>query len=98
MYFNKINKRKMISKELKQELIQKYGDNPNDSGKPEVQIAILSARITDITKHLSNAKKDNHSRRGLIILVSKRRKLLDYLKKNQISRYRNIIAMLGLRK
>ena len=90
----------MISKELKQELIQKYGDNPNDSGKPEVQIAILSARITDITKHVTNYsyKKDNHSRRGLIMLVSKRRKLLDYLKKSQIERYRNIIAALGLRK
>jgi small subunit ribosomal protein S15 len=89
----------MISKELKQELIQKYGDNPNDSGKPEVQIAILSARITDITKHLANyAKKDNHSRRGLIMLVSKRRKMLDYLKGKQIDRYRNIIAALGLRK
>ena len=88
----------MISKELKQELIQKYGDNPNDSGKSEVQIAILSARITDITKHLSTSKKDNHSRRGLIMLVSKRRKLLSYLKKTQIERYRNIIAALGLRK
>ena len=89
----------MISKELKQEIIQKYGDNPNDSGKPEVQIAILSARITDITKHLTtNAKKDNHSRRGLIMLVSKRRKMLDYLKKTKIDRYRNIVAALGLRK
>ncbi len=88
----------MISKDLKQELIQKYGNNLNDSGKPEVQIAILSARITDITKHVSIAKKDNHSRRGLIMLVSKRRKLLDYLKKTHIDRYRNIIAALGLRK
>jgi len=88
----------MISKEIKQELIQKYGDNPNDSGKPEVQIAILSARITDITKHLQNSKKDNHSRRGLIMLVSKRRKLLDYLKKTKIDRYRSIIAALGIRK
>ena len=88
----------MISKELKQELVQKYGDNPNDSGKPEVQVAILSARITDITKHVSTAKKDNHSRRGLIMLVSKRRKLLDYLKRKHIDRYRNIIAALGLRK
>jgi small subunit ribosomal protein S15 len=88
----------MISKELKSELIQKYGDNPNDSGKAEVQIAILTSRIADITKHLSNAKKDNHTRRGLIMLVSKRRKLLDYLKKNHIDRYRNIIAALGIRK
>ena len=88
----------MISKEIKAELIQKYGDTPNDSGKPEVQIAILSARITDITKHLQNSKKDNHSRRGLIMLVSKRRKLLDYLKKTKIDRYRSIIAALGIRK
>jgi len=88
----------MISKEVKQELIKKYGDNPNDSGKPEVQIAILSTRISDITKHLQNSKKDNHSRRGLIMLVSKRRKLLDYLKRTQIARYRSIIAALGLRK
>ena len=88
----------MISKEIKAELIQKYGDNPKDSGKPEVQVAILSARISDITKHLSTKKKDNHSRRGLTMLVSKRRKLLDYLKTNDISRYRNIIAALGLRK
>jgi len=88
----------MISKELKAELITKHGNNPNDSGKPEVQIAILSARISDITKHLSTKKKDNHSRRGLTMLVSKRRKLLDYLKINDISRYRNIIAALGLRK
>ena len=89
----------MISKELKQELIQKYGDNLNDSGKPEVQIAILSARIADITKHLTNDhKKDNHSRRGLIMLVSKRRTMLDYLKRTHIERYRNIIAALGLRK
>ena len=88
----------MISKEIKAELIQKYGDNPNDSGKSEVQIAILSARIVDLTKHLSTQAKDNHTRRGLIMLVNKRRKLLDYLKKNNIGRYRNIIASLGLRK
>jgi small subunit ribosomal protein S15 len=88
----------MISKEIKAELIQKYGDNPNDSGKSEVQIAILSARITDLTKHLTTQAKDNHTRRGLIMLVNKRRKLLDYLKKNNIERYRNIIASLGIRK
>jgi small subunit ribosomal protein S15 len=88
----------MISKEQKTELIKKYGDNPNDSGKAEVQIAILSARITDLTKHLSTQTKDNHTRRGLIMLVSKRRKLLDYLKKKQIERYRTIIANLGIRK
>ena len=88
----------MISKEQKAELIKKYGVNPNDSGKAEVQIAILSARIADLTKHLSTQSKDNHTRRGLIMLVSKRRKLLDYLKKKQIDRYRSIIAELGIRK
>ncbi|MCL2313544.1 MAG: 30S ribosomal protein S15 [Firmicutes bacterium] len=88
----------MISKEQKTELIKKYGDNPNDSGKAEVQIAILSARIADLTKHLATQKKDNHTRRGLIMLVSKRRKLLDYLKKNKIERYRKVIAEVGIRK
>ncbi|MDR0926159.1 MAG: 30S ribosomal protein S15 [Ignavibacteria bacterium] len=88
----------MISKEQKAEIVAKYGENTNDSGKSEVQIAILTARISDITKHLSTKKKDNHSRRGLIMLVSKRRKLLDYLKKNHIERYRAIVAALGLRK
>jgi len=88
----------MISKEQKSELIKKYGDNPNDSGKAEVQIAILSARIADLTRHLATKKKDNHTRRGLIMLVSKRRKLLDYLKKNQIERYRKVIAEVGIRK
>jgi len=88
----------MISKESKAELIKKYGDSPNDSGKAEVQIAILSARISDLTKHLSTQKKDNHTRRGLIMLVSKRRKMLDYLKNNNIERYRQIIASLGIRK
>ena len=88
----------MISKESKAELIEKYGDSPNDSGKAEVQIAILSARISDLTKHLSTQKKDNHTRRGLIMLVSKRRKMLDYLKNNNIERYRQIIVSLGIRK
>jgi small subunit ribosomal protein S15 len=88
----------MISKELKAELIQKYGDSSNDSGKAEVQIAILSARISDLTKHLSTQKKDNHTRRGLIMLVSKRRKMLDYLKNKNIERYREIIASLAIRK
>jgi small subunit ribosomal protein S15 len=88
----------MISKEQKAELIQKYGDSQNDSGKTEVQVAILSAKITDITKHLATQKKDNHTRRGLIMLVSKRRRLLDYLKRKDIARYRAVIASLGIRK
>ncbi len=88
----------MITKEQTAELIQKYGNSANDSGKPEVQIAILTTRISNLTKHLETNKKDNHTRRGLIMLVSKRRKLLDYLIRTDISRYRTIIAALSLRK
>lgn len=88
----------MISKETKAELIKKYGNVANDSGKPEVQVALLTARINDLTGHLEHHKKDHHSRRGLIMLVGKRRKLLDYLIHNDISRYRSIIAALSLRK
>lgn len=88
----------MITKEQKADLIAKYGDSPNDTGKPEVQIAILSARISDLTKHLEQHKKDNHTRRGLIKLVSKRRKLLNYLMRKDINRYRQIITALSLRK
>jgi small subunit ribosomal protein S15 len=88
----------MITKEQKADFVAKFGDNPNDTGKPEVQIAILSARIADLTKHLEMHKKDNHTRRGLIKLVSKRRKLLNYLMNNDINRYRQIISALSLRK
>lgn len=88
----------MITKEQKADFVAKFGDNPNDTGKPEVQIAILSARIADLTKHLEMHKKDNHTRRGLIRLVSKRRKLLNYLMNNDINRYRQIISALSLRK
>ncbi|MBQ6269857.1 MAG: 30S ribosomal protein S15 [Bacteroidetes bacterium] len=88
----------MITKEKTAELIAKFGDSPKDSGKAEVQIAILTTRIANLTKHLETRKKDNHTRRGLIMLVSKRRKLLNYLVKTDIERYRNIIAALELRK
>lgn len=88
----------MISKDNKADIITKYGDNPNDTGKCEVQIAILTARINDLTHHLDYHKKDHHSRRGLIYLVSKRRKLLDYLSRKDINRYRSIISSLSLRK
>jgi small subunit ribosomal protein S15 len=88
----------MISLEEKKEIIKKFGESDNDTGKPEVQIALLTARIKDLTGHADRHKKDNHSRRGLISLVSKRRKLLNYLAKNDITRYRTIIADLGLRK
>ncbi len=82
----------------KQEIIEKYGRKPGDTGSPEVQIALLSARITLLTEHLKTHKKDHHSRRGLLMLVGQRRGLLEYLKKTDIERYRDIISRLGLRK
>ncbi|MFP4369530.1 MAG: 30S ribosomal protein S15 [Bacteroidota bacterium] len=88
----------MITHEQKREIVGKYGSSTGDSGKAEVQIAILTARINDLTGHLSGHKKDVSSRRGLIKLVSKRRKLLDYLAKKDISRYREILGQLSLRK
>ena len=82
----------------KQEIIEKYGRKPGDTGSPEVQIALLSARITLLTEHLKTHKKDHHSRRGLLMLVGQRRGLLEYLKNTDIERYRGIISRLGLRK
>ena len=88
----------MITNTQKADLVTKHGNNESDSGKPEVQVAILTARINDLTGHLGSHKQDNHSRRGLIKMVSKRRKLLDYLMRKDISRYRAIVADLSLRK
>lgn len=88
----------MIYKEQKKEIVEKFGANENDTGKPEVQVAILTARINDLTGHLGSHKKDHHSRRGLIQMVSKRRRLLNYLAKKDIHRYREVIAALSLRK
>lgn len=88
----------MITSEMKKEIIAKYGKTPTDTGSPEVQIALLSARIAELTEHLKNHKKDHHSRRGLLKMVGQRRGLLDYLKKTDIERYRAIIEKLGLRK
>ena len=87
-----------ISNEKKQELIKTYGLKPNDTGSPEVQIAILTKRINDLTEHLKVHKKDHHSRRGLLKMVGKRRNLLNYLKKKDIERYRATIEKLGIRK
>ncbi|MBU1297731.1 MAG: 30S ribosomal protein S15 [Bacteroidetes bacterium] len=87
-----------ITKERKQEIVQQYGKNANDSGVPEVQIAILTEHINDLTGHLSKNKFDNHSRRGLLQMVSKRRRLLDYLINKNIDRYRKIIQELNIRK
>lgn len=88
----------MITTEMKKEIIAKYGKTPEDTGSPEVQIALLSARITELTEHLKTHKKDHHSRRGLLKMVGQRRGLLDYLKRKDIERYRAIIEKLGLRK
>ena len=88
----------MISKERKSQIIEKYKRDENDTGSPEVQIAILTERINELTEHLKVHKKDNHSRRGLLKMVGKRRNLLKYLEKKDVNRYRNIIKELGLRK
>ena len=82
----------------KQEIIAEYGSGPTDTGSPEVQIALLTRRITELTEHLKEHKHDHHSRRGLLILVGQRRRLLQYLTKTDIARYRAIIEKLGLRR
>jgi small subunit ribosomal protein S15 len=82
----------------KQDLIQEYARTQGDTGSPEVQIAILSERIRNMTEHMSLHKKDFHSRRGLLIMVSKRRKLLDYIKRKDTARYEDLIKRLGLRR
>jgi small subunit ribosomal protein S15 len=87
-----------IVKEQKQAIIGDYKLHENDTGSPEVQIAILSARITYLTEHFKTHKKDHHSRRGLLKLVSQRRKLLDYLKKSDKERYEKVIERLEIRK
>ena len=88
----------MIAKEKKQEIIKKYARCEGDTGSPEVQIAILTARIQELTEHLKVNHKDHHSRRGLLKMVGKRRGLLDYLKQIDIERYRSLIERLGIRK
>ena len=88
----------MISKEKKQAIIAQYARTPGDTGSPEVQIAILTARIQELTEHLQKNQKDHHSRRGLLKMVGQRRGLLDYLKKTDIERYRALIEKLGIRK
>ena len=88
----------MISKEETQEMIGKFGKGPNDTGTPEVQIAIFSKRISELTEHLKTHSKDHSTRRGLLQLVGKRRRLLNYLMDRDIERYRTIIAELGIRK
>ena len=88
----------MISKAKKQEIMKEYARFEGDTGSPEVQIAILTKRINDLTEHLKTHKKDHHSRRGLLKMVGQRRNLLNYVMKKDIERYRSIIARLGIRK
>lgn len=87
-----------LSVEAKAEIIAKYGRGQNDSGSTEVQVALLTAQINHLQGHFAEHKKDHHSRRGLLRMVSQRRKLLDYLKRKDVSRYTGLIASLGLRR
>ena len=87
-----------VTKERKQELIKQFGAGDNDSGKAEVQVAILTERINDLRAHFTDHKKDHTSRRGLMQMVGKRRRLLDYMKRKDIERYRTIIKELNIRK
>jgi len=88
----------VMAKEDKLRLIQEHGSREGDTGSPEVQIALLSGRISYLTEHFKAHKKDHHSRRGLLKMVGQRRKLLDYLKNNNVERYKSIIKKLGIRK
>ena len=88
----------MISEEKKTAIMNEYARTPGDTGSPEVQVAVLTARIQELTDHLKENPKDHHSRRGMLKMVGQRRGLLDYLKKKDIERYRALIEKLGLRK
>ncbi|HEU4499682.1 MAG TPA: 30S ribosomal protein S15 [Sphingomicrobium sp.] len=87
-----------VTAEKKQKLIKEHARSSEDTGSPEVQVAILTERITNLTEHFKTHAKDNHSRRGLLMLVNKRRSLLDYLKREDAARYTDLITKLGLRK
>lgn len=86
------------TKEVKAEIIEEYKLHDSDSGSPEVQVALLTSRIRELTEHFKTHKQDHHSRRGLLTLVGRRRRLLDYMKKKDIERYRTTIERLGIRK
>ncbi len=96
LFFEK--EKKMIAHEKKQGIIKEYARTEGDTGSPEVQVAVLTARIAELTEHLKANPKDHHSRRGLLKMVGKRRNLLGYLKNKDIERYRSLIERLGLRK
>ena len=87
-----------LTLEDKAEIVAKYGDNPQDTGNTRVQVALLTARINELTEHLRSHKKDHHSRRGLLMLVGQRRRLLGYMQKKDLEGYRELIRELGLRR
>ena len=87
-----------LTVEQKQEIVAKHGRGDNDTGSTEVQVALLTARINELTEHLREHRKDHHSRRGLLMLVGKRRRLLNYLQRHHLDRYRTLIGELGLRR
>lgn len=88
----------MLAKEKKAELVDKYGRDSTDTGSSEVQVALLTARINELTEHLREHSKDHHSRRGLLMLVGQRRRLLRYLERTDLDRYRSLVSELGLRR
>jgi small subunit ribosomal protein S15 len=87
-----------LTQDRKQEIVTEYGDNPEDTGNTRVQIALLTARINELTEHLRTHRKDHHSRRGLLVLVGKRRRMLNYMQRNDLDAYRELIKQLGLRR
>ena len=87
-----------LAQDVKKQIVADYGTSEGDTGSPEVQVALLSRRIRDLTEHLKQHKHDHHSRRGLLLLVGQRRRLLNYLAKTDINRYRSIVERLGLRR
>jgi small subunit ribosomal protein S15 len=87
-----------LTQERKQELIERFGDSAQDTGKAEVQVALMTERINQLTEHLRAHRKDHHSRRGLLMLVGRRRRLLNYLQRDDLERYRSLIRELGLRR
>jgi small subunit ribosomal protein S15 len=88
----------MLTKEAKNEVIQRFAKHDGDTGSPEVQVALLTTRINELTEHLRDHKKDHHSRRGLLKMVGQRRRLLGYLRRHDIDRYRSLVQELGLRR
>ncbi len=87
-----------LTQDRKRELVEKFGDSTSDTGKTEVQVALLTERINQLTEHLRTHRKDHHSRRGLLMLVGRRRRLLNYLQRDDLERYRSLVRELGLRR